>query len=75
MAEELFDSLNTLTGLNYIVADSAEDLRKQLLAIHMPVSTLGFYAVGSKHVAWFLTSAKIKKVEKKSEVKNGKRNR
>jgi hypothetical protein len=48
------------------MGDSAEDLKNQITSIRLPTKIIAIYAVGSKHVAWIQTTAKIvKKVKGK----------
>jgi hypothetical protein len=67
MADEMFDSLNPNTSaLEFLMGDSAEDLKNQITSIRLPTKIIAIYAVGSKHVAWIQTTAKIvKKVKGK----------
>lgn len=61
-AENLFDSVNALSNtLEFISADSPEELRLKLREIRLPTRLITIYAVGSKHVAWIQTTAKLKK--------------
>lgn len=66
----MFDSLNNLEKLEFLVGDSPESLKAMLKSITLPVRLLSIYAVGTKHIAWIMTDARIKKV-KKEDVKNG----
>lgn len=61
----VFDSLNNLQKLDFLVGDSPEELRGLIQSIHHPVQLLGIYAVGSKHIAWILTDANLVKKTKK----------
>lgn len=66
MADGLFDNLNINSdNLQYFSADSAEELKSMISKVRLPLKIVSIYAVGNKHVAWFLTSAKI--VKKKKE--------
>lgn len=64
-SDDLFESINSNTHtLDYIVGDSAEELKALLKKITLPTNIVSIYAVGSKHFAWINTAAKIKKVKK-----------
>lgn len=65
MADEMFDSLNSNTStLDFLIGDSAEELRAQIASIHLPVKIIAIYAIGVRHIAWIQTTAKLKKVKK-----------
>lgn len=67
MADELtFENLNNNQDLNYFKADSEEQLLEMIKKIRLPLKIISLYSVGTKHVAWFQTSAKI--VKKKKEI-------
>lgn len=62
MADDMFESLNPNTStLDFLVGDSAEDLKAQITSIRLPTKIIAIYAVGVKHIAWIQTTAKIKK--------------
>lgn len=67
MAE--FENLNPYLKLEFLEALSAQDLKDQLSQIKTPINILHMYAVGARHICWFLTEAKINKIKK--EKKNG----
>lgn len=63
----MFDSLNNLKdSLNFLTGNSPEELELMLKQINLPVQIISIYSSGSKHYAWFITTAKIKKVKEKS---------
>jgi len=63
----MFDAVNSIQSLTFVQGDSAEDLLKQLRLIRLPVAIVAMYAVGSKHIAWIKTDAKLVKKAKKQE--------
>lgn len=67
MAE--FENLNTYRNIDFLQADSADDLKAQLLKITSPMRILHIYSAGSKHFAWILSDVKINKIKKGN--KNG----
>lgn len=64
-----FENLNSYRNIEFLQADSAEDLKSQLLQITLPIALITIYAAGSKHYAWIKTDAKINK--NKKDRKNG----
>lgn len=66
MADGLFENLNSNSDLlNFLVGNSPEELLNQIKQIRLPTDILAIYAVGSRHICWFRTTAKIKKVKGK----------
>lgn len=62
----MFTSINPLSeNLNFLVGNSPEELEKMIKQITLPVQIISIYSSGSKHYAWFITTAKIKKVKEK----------
>lgn len=66
MADELFDNLNLNQSLNYFKGNSEDELLEFIKSVRLPLKIISIYSVGTKHVAWFQTSAKI--VRKKKEI-------
>lgn len=66
MADELFENLNLNASLNFLKGNSEEELLGMIKSIRLPLKIISIYSVGTKHVAWFQTSAKI--VKKKKEI-------
>lgn len=63
--EGMFDSLNeNKYTLDFLIGDSAEDLRNQIASIPLRVKIITIYAYGTRHIAWIQTEAKLKKVKK-----------
>ncbi len=61
----MFENLNNYSqNLTFLEGLSAQELLDQIKQIKLPVQILSIYAVGSKHVAWIVTTAKINKVKK-----------
>lgn len=65
MAE--FANLNNYQKIEFLVGDSPEDLKAQLIQIKTPLNILSMYSSGNKHYVWFLSDAKINKVFKKKD--------
>jgi len=62
MSDGLFENLNQYgTELDFLIGDSAEDLKKQIQAIRSHIQVISIYAVGNKHCCWFMTKTKINK--------------
>lgn len=61
------DSLNNLVGLEFLEALGAEDLKRQIKEIRLPVRILAIYGMNGRHYAWIETQANI--VKKKLPVK------
>jgi len=66
MADDLFENLNINQSLNYFKGNSEEELLDLIKSVRLPLKIISIYSVGTKHVAWFQTSAKI--VRKKKEI-------
>lgn len=64
--------LNAYENLDFLVANTADELRDIIRSIPFPLEVITIYAVGTKHIAWVRTHGKIKKVTK--EKSNGIRN-
>lgn len=64
MADGLFENLNSYEGLDFLVGDSAEDLKQQLNSIRSHIQILFIYATGTKHICWFTAKTKINKKTK-----------
>lgn len=62
--------LNPYANLDYLEASSAEDLKKMIVSIDLPVEVLAIYAVASRHYAWIRVLGRIRKVKKEKD--NGK---
>ena len=63
----MFTSINPLSeNLHYLVGNDAEELMKMIKQITLPVQVVSIYSQGSRHYAWIITTAKIKKVKEKS---------
>lgn len=57
-----FDSLNPYgETLEFLDASSPTELRAMLRQIRLETKIINIYAYGSRHVAWIMTRAKIKK--------------
>lgn len=63
-------------NLNFIAADSADELHGQLMKIEHLNMIISIYAVGNKHIAWFSSSTPVekKRVVKKRTVKKKPKN-
>lgn len=57
----LFENLNGLQNIDFLVGDSPEDLRAQIRQIRTPVKELGFVVQGSKHIVWLLPLNPLRK--------------
>ena len=56
----MFTNLNAQgEALEFIEANSAEELHKILKSITLPTRIITIYAIGTKHIAWIETNAKI----------------
>lgn len=65
MSDGMFTNLNPLGEvLDYIEAKSLEELRVKIKSIRLPTRIITIYSHGTRHVAWIITEAKIKKVRK-----------
>lgn len=65
MADGLFDSLNSSgENLEFLVGNSPQELLEMIRQIRLPLNIVSIYAIGSKHIAWFQTSARIIKKKK-----------
>ena len=61
----MFENLNNYSqNLNFLEGNSAQELLDQIKQFKLPVQILSIYAVGSKHFAWIVTTAKVNKVSK-----------
>ncbi len=61
----LFNSINQSgQSLEYLEGLSLEELKKSIQSIQYDCRIVAIYPFGQRHVAWILTSAKIKKVKK-----------
>jgi len=61
----MFDNLNQVgLGLEFLEALSAEELKKQIQSITLPTKIISIYAIGSRHIAWIQTTAKVQKIKK-----------
>jgi hypothetical protein len=67
MGNDLFDSLNGLQNLTYLTGNSPEEIVTQIKSIRLPVRIISIYAMGSKHICWVETTAKLNKVSKKDK--------
>jgi hypothetical protein len=47
-----FDSLNTMKNINFLEAQSPEELMAQIVQIKMPIRILSIYYHGTRHIAW-----------------------
>jgi hypothetical protein len=63
-------SLNVNEKLEFFQADSPEELKTFIKSVRLPLYIVSIYSVGSKHIAWFLTDARIKRTKKEGK-KNG----
>jgi hypothetical protein len=71
-SKEFGDSLSVYKNIEFISADSPEDLRSILAAIKLPYSIVAMYSQGSKHFAWIVPSRKvIKKIKIRKGDDNG----
>lgn len=61
---DLFDNISDTQYVDYIAAQSADELLSQLRKIRLPVQVISIYANGGTHFAWIKTQAKLKKVTK-----------
>lgn len=78
---QLGDSLSTNQHIDFLTAQSPEELRAQIRALRSPNKIIGVYAVGSSHVAWIVPMfpdavEQIKKrgrppLKRKTELNNG----
>lgn len=66
MADELFENLNINASLEYYKGNSEDEVLAFIKSIRLPLKIISIYSIGTKHVAWFQTSAKI--VRKKKEI-------
>jgi hypothetical protein len=58
--------------IQYLVGESAEDLRDQFTQIKIPYRIISIYGSGSRHYAWINTTMAIKiKKKNKQELRNG----
>jgi hypothetical protein len=62
--EFLGDSLSENSKVEFLVGNSAEELRIQLAQIKLPFRIVTIYAMGGSHVAWIIPTLPIKKVIK-----------
>ena len=61
----MFENLNNVgQNLDFLEGQSAKELLDQIKQIKLPIQIISMYAVGSRHFAWILTTAKINKVTK-----------
>lgn len=67
MSDDLFDSLNSNENLTYLIGNGPEEIITQLKSIRLPTRIIAMYAVGSKHICWIETTAKLKKQTKKEK--------
>ncbi len=56
--------LNKMDKLEFLQGDSAQELLQKLKTIRLATEVLSIYAIGTKHVAWIYTEAKIEKKTK-----------
>jgi hypothetical protein len=62
MSDGLFENLNQYgTELDFLIGESAEDLKKQIQAIRSHIQIIEIYAMGTRHYCWFLSKQKINK--------------
>lgn len=64
MADGLFENLNSYENLDFLIGESAEDLKKQLNSIRSHIQIISIYATGARHICWFYTKTKINKKPK-----------
>jgi hypothetical protein len=57
----MFENLNNLQKVQFLSALSPDDLQAQIKSIRYPMALLSIYFANGRHVAWFLTDAKIVK--------------
>ncbi len=62
--EFLGDSLSENSKVEFLVGNSAEELRIQLAQIKLPFRIVTIYAMGGAHIAWIIPTLPIKKVIK-----------
>lgn len=61
----MFDNLNNLShNFTFLEGQSAQELLDQIKQIKLPVQIVSMYAVGTRHYAWIITTAKINKITK-----------
>ena len=61
----MFENLNNISqNLTFLEGQSAQELLDQIKQIRLPIQIISMYAVGSRHFAWIVTTAKINKVTK-----------
>lgn len=61
----MFTNLNEKgQGLEYLVGNSPEELLAMIRLFDLPTSIVAIYAVGTKHIAWILTTQKVVKVKR-----------
>ena len=59
--QPLGDSLNSYKNINFIEADTPEELQAAIASIHVNFKVLSIYKDGSKHIAWILPMRKLTK--------------
>ena len=61
--EEVFNNrmtgLNKFGSVNFLVGDSAKELKEQLSQISQPFNLITIYPQGSKHYAWIFGDVKV----------------
>jgi hypothetical protein len=62
------DDLSNYRNLDFLVGIDAADLKRQFDNIRLPYKIISIYAQGTRHYAWVLLSAPIRK--KKVELKS-----
>jgi hypothetical protein len=61
----MFTNLNEKgQALEYLVGNSPEELLNLIRSFDLPISIVSMYAIGSKHIAWILTTQKVVKVKR-----------
>jgi hypothetical protein len=69
--EAEFDSLNSLSfGLEYVEGDTPEKLKEVLKSIRLPTKIISLYEYRGKHIAWIMTTAKLKRKNSKPNKEN-----
>ena len=61
----LFDSLNAFHKIDYIEAESPEELKTMLQALNFSFSIITIYRNNSRHIAWINPVKKLKDKDKK----------